>query len=57
MNILQLYTANEYIIDGCAIFYRHTLFKETAKYEVRKSSKKLKIKIKLRSNHVGAEII
>lgn len=30
----ELYTANKYIIDGCAIFYRHTLFIETAKYEL-----------------------
>ncbi|EXB97552.1 hypothetical protein L484_003396 [Morus notabilis] len=30
----ELYTANRNIMDGCATFYRSTLFKETAKYEL-----------------------
>ncbi|CAK7347136.1 unnamed protein product [Dovyalis caffra] len=30
----QVYTANKYIIDGCAIFYRRDRFKEIKKYEL-----------------------
>jgi hypothetical protein len=35
LDILQVYTLNESVIDGCAIFYRSDLFKAIKKYEVR----------------------
>lgn len=30
----EVYTGNQYIIDGCAIFFRHDKFKEIVKYEL-----------------------
>lgn len=35
-DILQVYTANKYVSDGCATFYRRDLFQAIKKYEVSK---------------------
>ena len=47
LNSLQLYTGKQYVVDGCATFYRRHLFKEVEKRGVRSSGLFISLKLDL----------